>query len=69
MAGIVTGSTLLSPRQSEIAELVAKGLTNKEIAGRLKIAKRTVDAHLQHIFAKAGVNSRVRLTLWLADCK
>jgi predicted ATPase/DNA-binding CsgD family transcriptional regulator len=55
----------LTAREHEIAVLVADGLSNREIAHRLVISKRTVDAHIEHIFAKLGVTSRVQLATWL----
>jgi predicted ATPase/DNA-binding CsgD family transcriptional regulator len=55
----------LTEREREIAALVAQGLSNRDIARQLAIAKRTVDAHLGHIFAKLGISSRVRLATWL----
>ena len=55
----------LTRREREIAILVASGLSNREIASRLFISKRTVDAHMEHIFAKLEISSRVKLTLWL----
>jgi predicted ATPase/DNA-binding CsgD family transcriptional regulator len=64
------GSPLTGPltsREVEIATLVADGLSNKEIAQRAAISKRTVDAHVDHIFAKLGLSSRVQLTVWLRD--
>ncbi len=57
----------LTGREVQIAQLVANGLTNKEIARRMAVSKRTVDAHVDHIFAKLGISSRVQLTLWLRD--
>ena len=57
----------LTSREVEIATLVADGLSNKEIAQRMVISKRTVDAHVDHIFAKLGLSSRVQLTVWLRD--
>jgi predicted ATPase/DNA-binding CsgD family transcriptional regulator len=57
----------LTGREREIAELVASGLSNREIAARLVISKRTVDAHVNHIFVKLGLSSRVQLTIWLRD--
>jgi non-specific serine/threonine protein kinase len=56
----------LTGREYEIALLVADGLSNREIALRLVISKRTVDAHVEHTFAKLGVSSRVQLATWLA---
>jgi DNA-binding NarL/FixJ family response regulator len=53
---------LLTKRETQIAELVARGLSNREIAERLVISKRTVDAHVEHIFSKLGISSRMQLT-------
>jgi len=50
----------LSPRQTEVMELLAAGCANKEIRYRLSIAERTVRAHLTEIFNTLGVNSRVQ---------
>jgi non-specific serine/threonine protein kinase len=61
------GSEGLTAREREIAVLVARGLSNRDIAARLVISKRTVDAHVNHIFAKLGISSRVQLTIWLRD--
>jgi predicted ATPase/DNA-binding CsgD family transcriptional regulator len=55
----------LTSRESEIAALVAEGLPNREIAERLVISKRTVDAHIEHIFSKLGLSSRIQLVNWL----
>ena len=66
-AGEWLGSEGLTTREQEIAVLVARGLSNREIAARLVISKRTVDAHVNHIFAKLGLSSRVQLTIWLRD--
>jgi len=61
------GSEGLTAREREIATLVARGLSNRDIAARLVISKRTVDAHVNHIFGKLGLSSRVQLTIWLRD--
>ena len=42
---------LLTPREREVAELVAAGLSNRQIAERLVISERTAEAHLEHIRA------------------
>jgi predicted ATPase/DNA-binding CsgD family transcriptional regulator len=55
----------LTSRELEIAGLVGEGLSNRQIAERLFISKRTVDAHIEHIYGKLGVTSRVQLTSWL----
>ena len=59
----------LTSREWEIAGLVAEGLSNREIAGRLVISKRTVDAHIEHIYGKLGVSSRVQLASWLRSTR
>lgn len=58
--------TTLSGRENQIAELVAGGLTNDEIAARLRLSRRTVEAHLDHIRTKLGVRSRVDVATWVA---
>lgn len=55
----------LSPRELEVARLVAEGLTNREIAAKLFLSERTVDGHLEHIREKLGVNTRAQVTAWL----
>jgi len=58
-----TGSHLvaLTPREHEVAALVARGLTNRQIAVRLGIARRTVDAHVSTILHKLGLTARDQL--------
>ena len=63
--GTAASVTTLTRREREIALLVASGLSNRDIATRLFISKRTVDAHVEHIFAKLEISSRVKLTMWL----
>jgi len=55
----------LSQRKSEIARLIAKGASNKDIALLLGITERTVKFHLTDIYQRAGVPDRVRLALLL----
>jgi non-specific serine/threonine protein kinase len=57
----------LTAREQEIAGLVAAGLSNRQIAEKLFISRRTVDAHLEHIFGKLGITSRVMLTIHLRE--
>ncbi|MDL4774617.1 ATP-binding protein [Actinomadura xylanilytica] len=54
----------LTVRERQVAALVAEGLSNREIAERLIIAKRTVDSHVEHILAKLGFNSRTQIATW-----
>jgi non-specific serine/threonine protein kinase len=48
----------LTRREHEVTELIAGGLTNRQIADRLFIAQRTVDTHVGHILAKLGCSNR-----------
>jgi non-specific serine/threonine protein kinase len=56
----------VSPREAEIAGLVATGMTNRQIAGKLHLAERTVDAHVEHIMNKLGYRSRAQIAAWIA---
>jgi DNA-binding NarL/FixJ family response regulator len=55
----------LSRRESEVAELLLQGLTNRQIASTLFISEVTVKAHLRHIYAKLNVRSRTEAALSL----
>lgn len=63
-AGPELDSTPLTPRQAEVAALVARGLTNDQVALRLDIKPRTVRKHLEDIFAATGCRSRTAVALW-----
>jgi ATP/maltotriose-dependent transcriptional regulator MalT len=56
------GAGPLTAREREIAELVAAGRTNREVATQLVLSERTIEAHLRNVYAKLGVRSRVELT-------
>jgi DNA-binding CsgD family transcriptional regulator len=51
----------LTLAEREVARLVARGLTNKEIADRLFVSPGTVQTHLTHMYGKFGITSRVQL--------
>jgi len=54
----------LTPREAEVASLVARGLTNRSIAGRLHLSVRTVDTHVDHVLTKLGFSNRAQLVAW-----
>jgi len=60
----VISSNPLSRREREVAELVAHGLTNREIAERLFISERTAEGHVQSIRNKLGCTSRAQIAAW-----
>jgi DNA-binding CsgD family transcriptional regulator len=54
-------ATALTPREREVAELAARGLSNRDIAEMLVVSPRTVDSHLDHAYTKLGITSRREL--------
>jgi non-specific serine/threonine protein kinase len=58
---------LLTSRERQVAALVAGGMTNPEIAGRLAVSTRTVTAHLASIRTKLGVQARTQIALWFSQ--
>jgi ATP/maltotriose-dependent transcriptional regulator MalT len=59
----------LTPRETQVAVLVARGLTNREIAAELAIAEGTAATHVGHILSKLGLRSRTQLAAWAVDHK
>ena len=62
-----TPTTPLTRRERQVAELVAEGLSNKDIAARLVIAQRTAEGHVEHILAKLGFTKRTQLAAWVVE--
>jgi len=56
----------LSPRQREVMQLVAEGLSNKQIAARLMVGTRTAESHVENILTKLGFTSRVQVASWVS---
>ncbi len=61
------GAGPLAKRETEVARLVAEGLSNKEIGARLFISEHTVDSHVRSILNKLGFNSRAQIAAWMAS--
>jgi len=57
----------LSVRQAQIAAMIARGKSNRQIADELALSRRTVDAHVIATYNKMGVRSRVELTVALLN--
>jgi two-component system nitrate/nitrite response regulator NarL len=66
LADPVKNLEVLSPREKEIFLLIAKSLSNKQIARDLDIAETTVKIHIQHIFKKLDLTSRVQIAVFAA---
>jgi DNA-binding NarL/FixJ family response regulator len=56
-----SGWESLTPAETRIAELVARGLSNPDIAAELYLSRRTVQTHVSNILAKLGLSSRVEI--------
>jgi non-specific serine/threonine protein kinase len=65
--GLVSPSEELSPREREVAILIARGHTNREIATMLVISEWTVDTHVRHILTKLHVRSRAQVAVWAVE--
>jgi len=54
----------LSRREAEVAVLITRGLTNRQIAAELVISERTADTHVQNILNKLGFSARTQIAVW-----
>lgn len=59
-----SAASVLTPREREVAALVARGSTNRAIAEALVISERTVETHIEHIMDKLGVRARSEIAVW-----
>jgi DNA-binding NarL/FixJ family response regulator len=57
----------LSPREAEVAALVAEGLTNRQIGERLHVSTRTAENHVENICNKLGFTSRAQVAAWAVE--
>jgi HD-GYP domain-containing protein (c-di-GMP phosphodiesterase class II) len=57
----------LTEREVQVLRLLARGLTNKQVANTLGISPKTVGSHVEHIYAKAGVSTRAAVTLFAIE--
>jgi DNA-binding CsgD family transcriptional regulator len=63
-ARLPAGPPPLSPREREVARLVGRGLTNRQIAAALYVSERTAQNHVQHILTKLGFANRSQIAVW-----
>jgi len=63
--GAPVAKTVLTAREQEVASLVARGLSNRDIAEQLTLSVRTVEVHVDHILTKLDLNSRTQLAVWV----
>ena len=57
----------LTARELEVALLLARGLTNRQIADELVIAERTASTHVTHILTKLGFSTRAQVAVWAVE--
>ena len=65
-APAVSEGVPLTPRELQVARLVAGGRSNKQVAADLVISQRTAEGHVEHILAKLGFTSRAQVAAWVA---
>jgi non-specific serine/threonine protein kinase len=63
----VTANGPLTRREAEVAQLVGRGLSNREIASALVVSVRTAEAHVTNVLNKLGLRSRAQLAVWAAE--
>ena len=54
----------LTPKETEILDIISKGASNQEVSEQLGIKRRTVQSHLYYIYKKLDVSNRVQAALW-----
>ena len=62
----VSDEATLTPRELQVARLIAGGRSNKEIAADLVISPRTAEGHVEHILTKLGFTLRAQVAAWAA---
>jgi DNA-binding NarL/FixJ family response regulator len=62
-----TGWAALTPTEQKIAQLIATGQSNPEIAARLVLSRRTVETHVSHILTKLDARSRIDIAVQLSQ--
>ena len=59
------GNVPLTPRELQVARHAIRGMSNRDIAGKIGVSVRTVEGHLYQVFAKLGITSRTELENWV----
>ncbi|MBY3619037.1 response regulator transcription factor [Acinetobacter sp. CUI P1] len=61
----MTGTELLTPREQEVLDLIALGMSNKEIASKLVITEKTVKTHVSHVLGKLNLSDRTQAAIFV----
>jgi non-specific serine/threonine protein kinase len=64
LAALMAGPGPLTNRELEVAALLAEGLTNKEVAARLRLSVRTAENHVLNVMNKLGMDNRAQVAAW-----
>jgi DNA-binding NarL/FixJ family response regulator len=64
LTAVTADDSPLSPRELEVARLVGRGQTNKQIGQTLYVSERTAENHVQHILTKLGLRNRSQIAAW-----
>ena len=64
---VIVATGVLTRREYEVAALVARGLTNRQIAAELTISERTADGHVGNILARLGFSTRAQVAVWMVE--
>ncbi len=67
IAPLIVAAHGLTAREREVAALIARGQSNREIANTLILGERTIETHVSHVLNKLGVNSRREIARWAVD--
>jgi DNA-binding NarL/FixJ family response regulator len=65
MSTTIERSNILSAREWDVARLIVRGASNRQIARTLILSERTIDTHVSHILRKLKVGSRVQVAAWV----
>ncbi|MCT7956008.1 response regulator transcription factor [Laspinema palackyanum] len=59
----------LTPTETKVVQLVARGMANREIAEAMKVSQRTIESHVSNMLAKTGLHNRTELARWAIESK
>jgi DNA-binding NarL/FixJ family response regulator len=67
LSSTVNGPSVLTPREREVLNLLAKGMNNRQIADELVIGVRTAETHVERILRKLNLENRAQAMLWARE--
>jgi DNA-binding NarL/FixJ family response regulator len=65
----VPASVELTPTELKVVQLVARGLSNREIALQMNVSQRTIESHVSNMLGKTGLNNRTELARWAIETR